>query len=184
MVGVARGPGAQQPQNPFAAGGPFGPPSAAQIQHQKDVQDLRNLVGRELQKSYPNFKLIFKEMGKLSKDEAADFARSLRLNHPELHIKLVREAKNDADTQATLFADEPALSKRIVEREAKQIIRSLKDVSPNLTVELFNAIPKSERVDVLREIERTDPGQIRWLRAVCRDSGDKALRDAFKEWGR
>ncbi|MFO0725691.1 MAG: hypothetical protein U1E65_18040 [Myxococcota bacterium] len=175
---------ASSAQGPFAPGGPLGPPSQAQLQHQKDVQDIRNKVGTELKKNYPDFKMIFKEMGKLSKDEAADFARSLRLHHPELHKKLIHEAASDPDTKATLFADEPALSAKIVEKEAKNLVRSVKDVEPNRTVELMHLIPKNERADVLRQIEKTDPDQIRWLRAVCRDSGDAAMREAFKEFGR
>lgn len=165
---------------PSALGGP----TAQQLAHRKQVQDIRNKVGQELQKSYPSEKLIFQEMGKLSKDEAADFARKLRLEHPELHSKLIKMASGDPDTRATLFADEPALSKKIVEQEAKQLVRSVKDVSPNRTVELMNRIPKNERAEVLREIERTEPGEIRWLRAVCRDTNDPAMRQAFKDFGR
>lgn len=170
--------------NPFAPGGAFGGPTAQQLAHKKQVQEIRNKVGQELGKNYPSYKLIFQEMGKLSKDEAADFARKLRLEHPELHRKLIREAHNDPDTQATLFSDEPALSEKIVRQEAKQLVRSVKDVSPNETVEIMNLIPKNERAEVLREIERTDPGEIRWLRAVCRDTNDPALRQAFKDFGR
>ncbi len=176
-------PNATNP-SPFAPGGPFGGPTAQQLAHKKQVQEIRNKVGQELQKNYPSFKLIFQEMGQLSKDEAADFARKLRLEHPELHKKLIREAHNDPDTQATLFADEPALSQKMVEKEAKQLVRSIKDVSPNQTVEIMNRIPKNERADVLREIERTDPGEIPWLRAVCRDTNDPAMRQAFKDFGR
>lgn len=170
--------------NPFAPGGAFGPPTAQQLAHKKQVQEIRNKIGQELGKNYPNYKLIFQEMGQLSKDEAADFARKLRLEHPELHKKLIREAHHDPDTKATLFADEPALSEKIVQQEAKQLVRSVKDVSPSETVEIMNRIPRNERAEVLREIERTDPGEIRWLRAVCRDTNDPAMRQAFKDFGR
>ena len=186
VPGATTTPTAPQPQSqsPFAPGGPFGPPTAQQVAHKQQVQDTRNKIGAELEKNYPNFKQVFKDMGTLTKDEAADFARKLRLEHPELHKKLILEAKNDPDTKATLFSDEPILSKKILEGEAKDLVRAVRAVEPNSVVSIMNRIPKNERADVLREIERTNPGEIRWLRAVCRDSNDPAMREAFKEFGR
>ena len=82
------------------------------------------------------------------------------------------------------IANSSAASKKIVEREAKSLVRAVRNVEPNLVVELMNRIPKNERAEVLRQIERTDPGEIRWLRAVCRDSNDPAMRQAFRDYGR
>jgi len=66
----------------------------------------------------------------------------------------------------------------------KHCARALRNVEPNNVVDLMNRIPKNERADVLREVERTDPKEIRWLRAVCRDSNDPAMKQAFKDYGR
>jgi hypothetical protein len=174
---MGQGPG------PFTAGGPFGPPNPHQVARQLQVQTIRNRVGQELMQDPPDFNRVFSEMGKLSKGEAASFARDLRLNHPELYQKLGSASANDPDTRATILSDEPALTRGIIQGQAKSLGRTALHGMPSEAIAELTRVPPADRAEVLRELAATDRTGLRALAQVCRDTQDPVLIDAFRRAG-
>lgn len=161
----------------------FPPRPPLEVARELQVQTIRNWVGGELSRQSPDYDRVFREMGKLSKDEAAQFVRDLRTQHNSLYQKLGSVARRDEATRATVLSDEPALTRQIIAGQAKHLGRTAIHGMPSETIAELTAVPRDDRAEVVRKIYDEDRSAYRALAQVCRDSQDPVLIDAFRRAG-